>query len=162
MRCYDCKSAPFVSKEQAGRLRYGMSVVGGNRSGGRRPPVAQASRLHLDLRVPKEQAGRLRYGMSVVGGNRSGGRRPPVAQASRLHLDPRVAAPPPGDFPEGPGGLKFRGIRVSPTISTYGIPGRRAAGPGAVPKLLTSRIGNAAEWQTVGRGPTRITEALLH
>jgi len=46
MGCYDCVSVLFVPEEQAGRLRYGMSVVGGKRSGERRPPVAQASRLH--------------------------------------------------------------------------------------------------------------------
>ena len=38
MGCYDCTSVLFVPEEQAGRLRYGMSVVGGKRSGERGPP----------------------------------------------------------------------------------------------------------------------------
>ena len=49
---YDCMSVLSVPEGQAGRLRYGMSVVGGKRSGGWRPLVAQASRLHLAALQP--------------------------------------------------------------------------------------------------------------
>ena len=130
-----------LPEEQAGRLRYGMSVVGGERSGEVRPPVAQASRLHLDPRVQKEQAGRLRYGMSVVGGKRSGEVRPPVAQASRLHLDPRVQKEQAGRLRYGMsvvGGKRSGEMRLPVAQASRLHPDPRVAPP---PRRPSTRFG---------------------
>jgi len=56
-------AALLLPEEQARRLRYGMSVVSGKRSGEGRPPVAQASRLHLSSPVtPQKVWPPLRFG----------------------------------------------------------------------------------------------------